>query len=45
MGQLLPLYITEKDREDLIDWGVKNKVDFLAASFVVGCCRLNQVDP
>ena len=26
--------ITEKDRTDLIDWGVKNKVDFIAASFV-----------
>ena len=26
--------ITEKDRHDLIDWGVKNNVDFIAASFV-----------
>jgi pyruvate kinase len=26
--------ITEKDRQDLVDWGVKNKVDFVAASFV-----------
>lgn len=26
--------ITQKDRTDLIDWGVKNKVDFVAASFV-----------
>lgn len=26
--------ITEKDRVDLIDWGVKNQVDFIAASFV-----------
>ena len=26
--------ITEKDRHDLIEWGVKNKVDFIAASFV-----------
>jgi pyruvate kinase len=26
--------ITEKDRIDLIDWGVKNNVDFIAASFV-----------
>jgi pyruvate kinase len=26
--------ITEKDRDDLINWGVKNKVDFIAASFV-----------
>jgi len=26
--------ITEKDRDDLLNWGVKNKVDFLAASFV-----------
>ncbi len=26
--------ITEKDRNDLINWGVKNKVDFVAASFV-----------
>ena len=26
--------ITEKDRDDIINWGVKNKVDFIAASFV-----------
>ena len=26
--------ITEKDRDDLLNWGVKNKVDFVAASFV-----------
>ena len=26
--------ITEKDRHDLIEWGVKNNVDFIAASFV-----------
>jgi pyruvate kinase len=26
--------ITEKDRDDLINWGVKNGVDFIAASFV-----------
>ena len=26
--------ITEKDRHDLIEWGVKNQVDFIAASFV-----------
>ena len=26
--------ITDKDRDDLINWGVKNKVDFIAASFV-----------
>ena len=26
--------ITEKDKKDLIDWGVKNKVDYIAASFV-----------
>jgi len=26
--------ITEKDRDDILNWGVKNKVDFIAASFV-----------
>ncbi len=26
--------ITEKDTEDLLDWGVPNQVDFVAASFV-----------
>ena len=26
--------ITEKDRDDLLNWGVKNGVDFIAASFV-----------
>ena len=26
--------ITEKDRHDLLEWGVKNNVDFIAASFV-----------
>mmetsp|Transcript_27269 Transcript_27269/g.66981 ORF Transcript_27269/g.66981 Transcript_27269/m.66981 type:complete len:575 (-) Transcript_27269:93-1817(-) len=26
--------ITDKDRDDIINWGVKNKVDFIAASFV-----------
>mmetsp|Transcript_82 Transcript_82/g.184 ORF Transcript_82/g.184 Transcript_82/m.184 type:complete len:566 (-) Transcript_82:92-1789(-) len=26
--------ITAKDKEDLTEWGVKNKVDFVAASFV-----------
>lgn len=26
--------ITEKDTEDILQWGVKNKVDFIAASFV-----------
>jgi pyruvate kinase len=26
--------LTDKDKEDLILWGVKNKVDFIAASFV-----------
>ena len=26
--------ITEKDRDDLLNWGVKNAVDFVAASFV-----------
>ena len=26
--------ITEKDTNDLLEWGVKNKVDFIAASFV-----------
>ena len=26
--------ITEKDKNDLLEWGVKNKVDFIAASFV-----------
>ena len=26
--------ITEKDRNDLLNWGVKNRVDFIAASFV-----------
>eukprot|EP00740_Mantoniella_antarctica_P005723 CAMPEP_0181360042 /NCGR_PEP_ID=MMETSP1106-20121128/6439_1 /TAXON_ID=81844 /ORGANISM="Mantoniella antarctica, Strain SL-175" /LENGTH=552 /DNA_ID=CAMNT_0023473257 /DNA_START=135 /DNA_END=1793 /DNA_ORIENTATION=+ len=26
--------ITEKDRDDLLNWGVKNNVDFVAASFV-----------
>lgn len=26
--------LTDKDKEDLLQWGVKNKVDFVAASFV-----------
>ena len=26
--------ITEKDRIDIVDWGLPNKVDFIAASFV-----------
>ena len=26
--------ITEKDKTDILEWGVKNKVDFIAASFV-----------
>ena len=26
--------LTDKDKEDLVQWGVKNKVDFIAASFV-----------
>ena len=26
--------ITEKDRIDIVEWGMKNKVDFIAASFV-----------
>ena len=26
--------ITEKDKNDILEWGVKNKVDFIAASFV-----------
>ena len=26
--------ITEKDANDILEWGVKNKVDFIAASFV-----------
>jgi pyruvate kinase len=26
--------LTAKDKEDLVNWGVKNKVDFIAASFV-----------
>jgi pyruvate kinase len=26
--------ITDKDTDDLVNWGVKNKVDFVAASFV-----------
>jgi pyruvate kinase len=26
--------LTEKDKEDLVQWGVQNKVDFIAASFV-----------
>ena len=29
----LPI-LTEKDKEDLVMWGVKNQVDFVAASFV-----------
>jgi pyruvate kinase len=26
--------LTDKDKVDLIEWGVKNQVDFIAASFV-----------
>ena len=26
--------ITEKDKDDILNWGVKNNVDFIAASFV-----------
>jgi pyruvate kinase len=26
--------LTNKDKEDLINWGVKNNIDFIAASFV-----------
>ncbi len=26
--------ITKKDIEDILEWGVKNKIDFIAASFV-----------
>ena len=33
-GVNVDLYHPEKDRDDIINWGVKNKVDFIAASFV-----------
>lgn len=26
--------LTDKDKEDLVKWGIKNQVDFIAASFV-----------
>lgn len=26
--------LTDKDKDDLLQWGVKNQVDFIAASFV-----------
>lgn len=26
--------LTEKDKEDLLEWGVPNDIDFIAASFV-----------
>lgn len=26
--------LTEKDKEDLVEWGVLNEIDFVAASFV-----------
>ena len=35
--------ITEKDRHDFLDWGVKNKVDFIAASFVRKGCDVEHI--
>ena len=46
--------LTKKDEEDLVNWGIPNDIDFIAASFVrkgldldnvrkVGCVALSQL--
>ena len=35
--------LTEKDIDDIVNWGIKNKVDFIAASFVRKASDVHQI--
>merc|ERR1712032_550766 len=35
--------LTEKDIDDIVNWGIKNRVDFIAASFVRKASDVRQI--